>query len=82
MPKFLIRILALVLVPCLMLDPVSAAGLSYSSDSRSIRSISVQPVFQGQALNAALVNFFVFVVFAIMYGLMRTGLVKFGYRGR
>lgn len=31
---------------------------------------------------AALVNFFVFVVFAVMYGLMRTGLVKFGYRGR
>jgi len=31
---------------------------------------------------AALVNFFVFAIFAIMYGLMRTGLVKFGYRGR
>lgn len=31
---------------------------------------------------AALVNFFVFAVFAVMYGLMRTGLVKFGYRGR
>ena len=30
---------------------------------------------------AALVNFFVFGVFAVMYGLMRTGLVKFGYRG-
>ncbi len=31
---------------------------------------------------AALVNGFVFTVFAIMYGLMRTGLVKFGYRGQ
>lgn len=31
---------------------------------------------------AALVNFFVFAMFAVMYGLMRTGLVKFGYRGR
>ena len=31
---------------------------------------------------AALVNFFVFAVFAVMYGLMKTGLVKFGYRGR
>ena len=31
---------------------------------------------------AALVNFFVFTAFAIMYGLMRTGLVKFGYRGQ
>ncbi|MEZ5833859.1 MAG: putrescine ABC transporter permease PotI, partial [Dongiaceae bacterium] len=31
---------------------------------------------------AALVNFFVFAVFAVMYGLMRTGLVKFGYRGQ
>jgi ABC-type spermidine/putrescine transport system permease subunit II len=30
---------------------------------------------------AALVNFFVFAAFAVMYGLMRTGLVKFGYRG-
>jgi ABC-type spermidine/putrescine transport system permease subunit II len=30
---------------------------------------------------AALVNFFVFAVFAVMYALMRTGLVKFGYRG-
>jgi ABC-type spermidine/putrescine transport system permease subunit II len=31
---------------------------------------------------ATLVNGFVFAVFAIMYGLMRTGLVKFGYRGQ
>jgi putrescine transport system permease protein len=31
---------------------------------------------------AALVNGFVFAIFAIMYGLMRTGLVKFGYRGQ
>lgn len=31
---------------------------------------------------AALVNFFVFASFAVMYALMRTGLVKFGYRGR
>ncbi len=31
---------------------------------------------------AALVNAFVFIVFAIMYFLMRTGLVKFGYRGQ
>ena len=31
---------------------------------------------------AALVNGFVFAVFAIMYGLMKTGLVKFGYRGQ
>ena len=31
---------------------------------------------------AALVNLFVFAVFAVMYGLMRTGLVKFGYRGQ
>ena len=31
---------------------------------------------------AALVNFFVFAIFAIMYGLMRTGLVKFGYHGQ
>ena len=31
---------------------------------------------------ASLVNVFVFVVFAVMYVLMRTGLVKFGYRGR
>jgi ABC-type spermidine/putrescine transport system permease subunit II len=31
---------------------------------------------------AALVNAFVFVVFAVMYFLMRTGIVKFGYRGQ
>ena len=31
---------------------------------------------------AALVNLFVFAVFAVMYGLMRSGLVKFGYRGQ
>lgn len=31
---------------------------------------------------AALVNAFVFIVFAIMYFLMRTGIVKFGYRGQ
>ncbi len=31
---------------------------------------------------ASLVNGFVFVVFAIMYALMRSGLVKFGYRGQ
>jgi ABC-type spermidine/putrescine transport system permease subunit II len=31
---------------------------------------------------ATLVNAFVFVVFAVMYFLMRTGIVKFGYRGR
>ena len=31
---------------------------------------------------ATLVNGFVFAIFAIMYGLMRTGLVKFGYRGQ
>jgi ABC-type spermidine/putrescine transport system permease subunit II len=31
---------------------------------------------------AALVNLFVFAIFAVMYGLMRTGLVKFGYRGQ
>ncbi len=31
---------------------------------------------------AALVNAFVFVIFAVMYGLMKTGLVKFGYRGQ
>jgi ABC-type spermidine/putrescine transport system permease subunit II len=31
---------------------------------------------------AALTNGFVFVIFFIMYGLMRTGLVRFGYRGR
>ena len=31
---------------------------------------------------AALANVFVFAVFAVMYGLMRTGLVKFGYRGQ
>ncbi|MBL8894422.1 MAG: hypothetical protein JNJ53_07465 [Rhizobiales bacterium] len=31
---------------------------------------------------AALTNAFVFVIFAIMYGLMKTGLVRFGYRGR
>lgn len=31
---------------------------------------------------AALVNAFVFFVFAIMYFLMRTGVVKFGYRGQ
>ena len=31
---------------------------------------------------AALVNAFVFAIFAAMYGLMKTGLVKFGYRGQ
>lgn len=31
---------------------------------------------------AALTNIFVFVIFAVMYLLMRTGLVKFGYRGK
>ena len=31
---------------------------------------------------AALTNALVFVVFVVMYGLMRTGLVKFGYRRR
>jgi ABC-type spermidine/putrescine transport system permease subunit II len=31
---------------------------------------------------AALVNAFVFALFAVMYGLMKTGLVKFGYRGQ
>ena len=31
---------------------------------------------------AALTNALVFVVFAVMYALMRTGIVKFGYRGR
>ena len=31
---------------------------------------------------AALVNLFVFAIFVVMYGLMRTGLVKFGYRGQ
>jgi ABC-type spermidine/putrescine transport system permease subunit II len=31
---------------------------------------------------AALTNGLVFVVFAVMYGLMRTGIVRFGYRGR
>jgi len=31
---------------------------------------------------AALVNGFVFLIFAIMYLLMRSGIVKFGYRGR
>lgn len=30
---------------------------------------------------AALTNGLVFTVFAVMYGLMRTGIVKFGYRG-
>ena len=31
---------------------------------------------------AALVNLFVFAIFVVMYGLMKTGLVKFGYRGQ
>jgi hypothetical protein len=31
---------------------------------------------------ASLVNGLVFVVFVIMYALMRSGLVRFGYRGR
>ena len=31
---------------------------------------------------AALVNGFVFIVFVVMYLLMRTGLVRFGYRGK
>jgi len=31
---------------------------------------------------AALTNGFVFLIFAVMYVLMRTGLVKFGYRGK
>jgi ABC-type spermidine/putrescine transport system permease subunit II len=31
---------------------------------------------------AALTNGLVFTVFAVMYGLMRTGIVRFGYRGR
>jgi hypothetical protein len=31
---------------------------------------------------ASLVNGFVFVIFAVMYLLMRSGVVKFGYRGQ
>ena len=31
---------------------------------------------------ASLVNLFVFAIFVVMYGLMKTGLVKFGYRGQ
>jgi len=31
---------------------------------------------------AALTNAFVFLIFAVMYGLMRTGLIRFGYRGQ
>jgi hypothetical protein len=31
---------------------------------------------------ASLVNGFVFVVFVVMYVLMRTGIVRFGYRGK
>ena len=45
----------------------------------ALAALAFVPWFTSFATQRLLVE--VFTVFAIMYGLMRTGIVKFGYRG-